>query len=233
MARRRYTTKHDYNMDVREQTPFESDIDYYRSLARQANARMSRIENAASKGDQMAKNMLKYAYRSAQYDIHQIAGADTANRFSMDIKETKSGEINQRALHKSINAVKQFLEAPSSTKTGLKAVYEQRARTINQRYGYEIGPDGKRHRRKDWKNLTWQDMAKYYESDRAAKDDSGYGSSTEVRALGAIKRIANKPELIKQALKGNYKLSNNDAINKAANLMIQNGLDPAILKDVK
>lgn len=222
MARKK-TTKYEYSMGAREQSPFESDIDYLKALTRTANARMTRIEKLA--GDPRYGSMIKYAYRNAQYDIKHIQGSDSS-RFSADVPETKSGGLNQQELHRRINAVKRFLDAPSSTKTGIKEVYEHRAKTVNQRYGYEVGADGKRHKRKDWQNLTWEDMANYYQSDIAEQEDKGYGSKTEVRALGAIKRVSNDPKKIREAIAGNYKLSSNEAVNKAAVEMLKNGLDP-------
>ena len=93
------------------------------------------------------------------------------------------------------------------------------------------GEDGKRHRRKDWQNLTWEDMARYYEQDEATTSDQKYGSKTEVRALGAIKRIGNDPDKIREAIKGNLKLSNDDAVNKAAVYMLQNDMIPDRLKE--
>lgn len=223
MAKR--VNKYDYDMTVRDQMPFESDIDYYKALARQANARLTRIENAAS--DPRYSNMSKYAYRNAQYDIHKITGSDANTRFDYNIPETKAGEINKTELHRRLNAVQKFLESPSSTKTGLKAVYEKRAQTINQKYGYYTGADGKRHKRGDWKNLTWEDMAKYYESDIAQQEDKTFGSKTELRALGAIKRVSNDPDKIRKALEGNQVLSNDAAVNAAALKMLENGLDPS------
>ena len=175
--------------------------------------------------------MDKYAYRNAQYDIKKITGSESASRFDYNIPLTKSGEVNQTELQRRINSAKRFLESPSSTKTGLKSVYEHRARTTNQRYGWEIGEDGKRHRRKDWQNLTWEDMARYYEQDEATTSDQKYGSKTEVRALGAIKRIGNDPDKIREAIKGNLKLSNDDAVNKAAVYMLQNDMIPDRLKE--
>ena len=217
--------KYEYKGGAREQSPFESDIDYYKTLMRQANARMTRIENNT---DPRFASMKKYAYRKAVYDIKGFEGAEEESRRfrADDIPLTKAGTVNKNELHKRISAAKRFLDSPSSTKTGIRAVYEHRAKTVNQRYGYEIGEDGKRHRRKDWQNLTWEDMANYYESDIAEQNDQQYGSKTEVRALGAIKRIANDPEKIKNAIAGNLKLSESDAVNKAAVEMLRNGLDP-------
>ena len=218
--------KYDYNMRVPEQNPFESDMDYYRSLARMANNRMTRIENLVASGDKDFGNMDKYAYRNAQYDIRKISGSEAAGRYDYNIPLTKEGRVNKTELQRRINSAKRFLESPTSTKTGLRKVYEKRARTINQRYGWEIGADGKRHRRKDWQNLTWEDMARYYEQDESVMADQKYGSKTEVWALGAIKRISNDPDKIKEAIKGNLKLSNDEAVQKAAQYMLQNGMIP-------
>lgn len=223
MSRKSRPLKHEYSIGAREQAPFESDVDYLKALTRQANARMTRIENIT---DSRYTSMKKYAYRNAMYDIKHIEGED-ATRFSADVPLTKTGAVNMQELHRRTNAVKRFLDAPSSTITGIKEVYEQRARTTNRRYGYEIGEDGKRHKNADWQNLTWEDMANYYDSEMHEQNDKKYGSKTEVRALGAIKRIANDKDKIQAAIDGNFKLSNNEGINKAAVEMLQNGLDPS------
>lgn len=218
--------KYEYDMNVPEKNPFESDLDYYKALAKQANARMTRIEKIVASGDRDFRNMDKYAYRNAQYDIKKITGSESADRFDYNIPLTRKGEVNQVELQRRINSVKRFLESPTSTKTGLKSVYERRARTTNQRYGWEIGEDGKRHRRKDWQNLTWEDMARYYEQDESTVSDQKFGSKTEVRALGAIKRLASDPEKIREAIKGNLKISNDDAVNKTALYMMQHDMIP-------
>lgn len=226
MKKKKNERSYTYDMGVPEQNPFQSDIDYYRSLASMANGRMTRIEHLAERNDPDFGNMIRYAYRNARYDIKKITGSETADRYDMKIPRNRKGEINQVELQRRIASIKRFLSSPTSLKSGLREVYQNRARTINKQFGWEIGPDGKRHRRKDWKNLTWEDMARYYEQDRTAIDDKKFGSITEVRALGAIKRISADPDKIREAIKGNLKLSNEEAVQKAAEYMLKNGMIP-------
>lgn len=213
----RKATAKKYGFTVPDWNPFsaESEVAYYRKLARRADDRLRKLEAVAMEDRSGFKDILKYAYRTAMYEIRNIRGKEWS-RFSQGIPKTKSGDINRMELHRRTEAVKRFLEAPSSTVSGVKRVYMQKAESLNNSLGL-TGSD----------RLTWQDISNYYESKFAEKEDSKYGSKTKFRALGAIRRVANDPEKIKQAVEGNLKLAKDETVNQVAVEMLKNGLDPA------
>ena len=47
-----------------------------------------------------------------------------------------------------------------------------------------------------------------------------------MRALGAVRRISKNPKQIREAIKGNVRLSKDDAVNEAAKKMLEFGMDP-------
>lgn len=196
-----------YGMTVREQRPGESDMAYYRSLAKQADQRLVRLERYSK--EKNYEGIMEYAYAGAMYDIRSLSGDPSARRFNQMPAKTKSGAINMRNLQARINAVKKFLESPTSTKQGITKVYKQRARTINNKYGT---------------NFTWQEMAAYYSNERNKALDSEYGSKTMVRVLGAMRRLGDDPEKIQRAIDGDIKISSDGIVNEIAKNLLSQGL---------
>lgn len=196
-----------YDMTVRDQRPGESDIAYFKALAKQADQRLVRLERYA--GQPNYGNLLDYAYANAMYDIRALTGDPDAVRFNRIPSKTKSGAFNQQNLHAKINAVKRFLESPTSTKQGITKVYKQRADTINKRYGTD---------------MTWQEMAAFYSSSAAQKIENEYkASKSVVRALGALRRIGDDPDKIEKAIAGDIKVSGDAVVNEIAVSLLQQG----------
>lgn len=195
-----------------------TEVEYYKKLAKKADDRLEALEQHAMKDDAGFKDILHYAYANAMYEIRHIRGEEWS-RFGQAIPKTQSGEVNKMELHRRIQAVRKFLESPSSTKRGIQAIYRQRAESLNE----SLGLKGK-------EKLTWKDIANYYESRFEENSDKQYGSQTKFRALGAVRRIAKNTELVAEIRAGNLKnikLSKDAIINQVAIEMIQNGLNPS------
>lgn len=209
-----------YGFTVPDYDPFGdlTEVQYYKQLAKTADNRLEALEQHALKDEVGFKDMLNYAYANAMYEIRHIRGEEWS-RFGQAIPKTKSGEVNKMELHRRIQAVKRFLESPTSTKRGIQAVYRQRAESLNKSLGLK-GKD----------KLTWKDIANYYESRFEENSSKQYGSQTKFRALGAVRRISKDTSLvaeIKAGNKKNVKIAKDEIINRVAIEMIQNGLDPA------
>ena len=204
---KRKETAEKYQMTAPSQKAGESDLAYFKRLAKAADTRLLRLKEYAKQENY--KNILNYAYANAMYDIKALTGDPTAERFNRVPARTKSGEINMQNLHAKINAVKRFLESPTSTKQGITRVYKQRAATINERYGA---------------NLTWQEMANYYSSSMAEKIENEYKASKSiVRALGALKRLGDDPETIRKAIEGDIKIANDAVVDEIARALLEQG----------
>lgn len=146
----------------------------YRTLAKRADERLRKLEIGA-KNEQKYANVLKYAYSNAMDDIRRFSGAD-AKRFNV-----KPPNDTQR-LQAKINAMRRFLESPTSTTTGIKRIYEKRVNTINEKYGT---------------NFTWEGLKEYFDSELSKKLDKKYDSGSSLINIGNIQK---HEEEIKTAL---------------------------------
>lgn len=144
----------------------------YLHLADIADRRMRRLEEYASK-DKKYANILKFAYDKAINDIEAERGSG-ANRF-------KAGALangNILNMQSRINDVLKFLNSPTSTISGVKKVYGQRAKVINEKYGL---------------NLTWEQMADFFENESVQATIQNFASDTAMKMMGKYYR--NKDEL--------------------------------------
>lgn len=144
----------------------------YLHLADIADRRMRRLEEYASK-DKKYANILKFAYDKAINDIEAERGSG-ANRF-------KAGALangNILNLQSRINDVLKFLNSPTSTISGVKKVYGQRAKVINEKYGLD---------------LTWEQMADFFENESVQTTIRNFASDTAMKMIGKYYR--NKDEI--------------------------------------
>lgn len=206
------TTKRDYStlkeLTVRERAPGESLERYYKALAKQADRRMRNLEQYAN--EPHFKNILKYAYGQALYDIRSLTGDLEATRFDRVAKKTQEGEPNKQNLKARINAVKKFLQSPSSTKRGLTAVYRQRAESLNAEHGTDF---------------DWQDLANFFESGMMDRLMGEYkASDTIIQAIYSIRNMSKKTLNEFRENKDRMVTVSDDAIvNEIANELLKSG----------
>ena len=210
-----------YNLDYK---PGETDIEYYHRLAKVADQRLVRLEEAAGlrKGKPGAAGFEKvtsYAYDRAMRDLAIYGGG---KRFNTKPPLNKDGTVDNRLLSEKLADIRTFLSSVTSTKQGIKTVYEDRANTINKKFGT---------------NFSWIDLADYYRSGDAQTKINGkvVNSDLMLRAVGLIQKadsevardIASKKKdkVIGQADKLVYK--------KALEIVKTNGaLSSSVLKGV-
>lgn len=160
----------------------------YRQLAKRADQRLVRLEQAAQQPGY--SNATKWAYRAAQKDIRKWGG-ENAKRFNIAPPATN------RELQAKIDDIKIFLESKTSTKKGITAVYKKTSNTFNQKYGT---------------NFTNKSFTKFWDSGFGDKIKSNYGSETAFKALGKITLRADKiVKAIKETDK-NVKIETGDKI---------------------
>ena len=189
----------EYSTQIRDIRPGESEVQYFRSLAKVADQRMVRLERLAMQDNY--KGVLSYSYQSAQYDIKALSGNPNATRFNIALKKNKDGTVNQAMLHAKINAVKRFLEAPTSMKKTITQSYQKRADTINKKFGT---------------NFTWQQMGRFFES-RAYNEMRGkhFASDMILKAIGRIQKTAKKKD-IQAGVDQNIRISGDAVVNEVA-----------------
>ena len=166
-------------IDKLDQAPDESIEHYYRRLAKQADQRLVRLEAAShEKGFKKIKN---WAYKKAIKDIEHWSGEGSMRFNTQPPKTMQQGEakIDYAKLKQKIEDIKHFLQAPTSTKSGVIKTYKQRAESMNRTI-----PGAK---------FTWENLAKVFEpagggTSFSDLSDAGYDSAQILQVFSAIQQ---------------------------------------------
>lgn len=142
----------------------------YRTLAKSADQRIVRLEQYAKEKD--FKTATQWAYRRAMHDIEQWSGSE-ANRFNTKPPSSKTDLLSK------IKDIENFLESETSTKKGIVSVYKRKAESLNKSMKRE---------NPDWVDVSWQDMAQYFQSSLYDKIDKQYGSKTKMMVMSTLKK---------------------------------------------
>lgn len=165
----------------------------YRKLAKRADQRLVRLEKLSGQKD--FKQVRQWAYKNAVTDALEWGASPDKPRFN--IAPPKS-TISLKA---KIRDIQNFLEKPTSTKTGIIDVYEKKAQTLNEKY-------------KDYGlNLNWSDVGTFFESALYKKLSKKYSSGTVVKAIATLKN--NEAEVIRDFAKhkaSHVKTEDNDIV---------------------
>ena len=148
--------------------PNESQERYYKRLAKAADRRLRDIEKLSQQSKY--SHVKEWAYKNAMYDLNNLYGSGK-NRFDVVLPKNQKGALSQKGYMARINAVKRFLQSPSSLKSGIDEVYDKRADTLNQKYGT---------------NFDWQSVGKVFESGLFKKMEKLFGSKTAVKTIGKM-----------------------------------------------
>ena len=152
---------------------------YYRRLAKMADQRMVRLEQLtdpkSDKYDANYKGAKSWAYARASYDITQKWGGNASKpRFN-----TKP-PVDKNALKAKINDIQEFLQAPTSTKSGITAGYKKKAAKFNKSQGAGKGKGIA---------INWEDWATYLDR-YGAKLYGDYGSVVMNRVIKTVQSMA-------------------------------------------
>ena len=192
----------------------------YTLLAIRADKRLQRLEKYAKR--EGLSNILKGAYARAVKDIEAWRGKGH-KRFGT--RPPKDPDI----LRQELNDIRAFLRSDTSTlKPGIGtqgyaiSVYEKAAKTFNERYGGDF---------------TWEDLAAFYGSKKAARIASRIkASKTVAKALGEFKKLREKypnrtREQWRKMIKEdpNLVLSSDEVLDDAMKKMIKAGVSPRTL----
>lgn len=173
----------------------------YRKLAKRADQRLVRLEKLSAQKD--FKQVKQWAYKNAVTDA--LEWGANVNKPRFNIAPPKS-TISLKA---KIQDIKNFLEKPTSTRSGIIDVYEKKAQTLNEKY-------------KDYGlNLNWSDVGTFFQSNLYKKLSKKYSSGTVIKAIATIKQ--NEDTVIQdfnQHKASHIKTEDNDMIiNDAINRM--------------
>lgn len=168
-----YSTKDIMTPGYEMPTTREGLVAVYRTLAKTADQRLVRLEQAAERGGENNPyaNVKEWAYRRGMRDIAEWSGAD-ATRFNVAPPEQLVD------LEAKIEDIKTFLSLKTSTIAGIKETFKDRADTLNKQY--------------PGLNFKWNDMAEFFESDLAEEMDKNYGSQTKFLVLAELRKNKEK-----------------------------------------
>lgn len=198
-----------YLLHVSQPRQGEGKVEYYKRLAKQADKRMRRIEELATQKG--FENIEKWAYANAIQKMKELGLGERWEKAPVKV----DGKIDLRELNKRITGVTQFLEMPTSTKSGIMHGYDVRTKTINEKYGT---------------NFSWEDIAKFYESSLWDKLDSKFASDSAMRVYAIIQKykLTSTQDLnaaIKEAAEKNQKLTDSEEIlNMVRKSLRKNGI---------
>lgn len=142
----------------------------YRKLAKRADQRLVRLEKASTRPEY--KNILAYGYANAKRDA--ISWGADAKRPRFNIRPPK----NTNQLKAKIADIQKFLGYETSTVSGIRKVYEKRAKTINKKYGTDF---------------DWASLAEFFETNLYKKMDALYYADAIFESVGVIQ--ANEEEI--------------------------------------
>ena len=202
-----YKSTQNYNYDIK---PGETDLQYYRRLAKTADQRLVRLE--ALKHDEHFKGAGKWAYARAMRDIEAYGGG---KRFNTKPPEARS------LFNDKIADMLRFLKSPTSTKKGITEVYQKRADTLNEKYDMDI---------------KWQDLANLSESGALDKMLGDYGSDTAFKSIGKITKNREQiqemidagkdrdlsPEEMEQSLAERYEIATDSPLDNSVESILEN-----------
>lgn len=136
----------------------------YRRLADRADKRLLRLERLAE-SDKNFDKVLEYSYKKAT-DRARVWGSTSGKaRFAIN------PPTNERDIKLKIKDIQDFLEKPSSTKSGIVKSYKKRVDNLNK-----LLPDGA-------KKLTWQEYKEYFEKAEAKNLDTKFGYRALTKAF--------------------------------------------------
>lgn len=193
----------------------------YKALAKRADQALVRLEKLSEQ--EHYHGVKNYAYARAARDIRAWDQKEAKAREKKGLKPAKiePGNIrfnrgmpkNEEQLRAKIADIRTFLDAPTSSKTKIKDIYQRRADTVNKRYKT---------------NFTWEELANYYESTEAEKIAAEHKASKSlIKALGAVKNL-DTPEQIHKAQRKNARIVKGDDIaNQIARELLANNVDIA------
>lgn len=149
----------------------ETDQEFYVRLAKVVDQRFVRIEDLSGLRGKAPVSGYDYAYKFA-YRKALEALPEGQMRFNANIPKPGTFEWRER-----VNAMRNFLMSPSSTKAGIKKTFINKAATINSKYGT---------------NFTGEELADFFSRGDWDKLYKDYGSDTIFIAIGKIQQLEDK-----------------------------------------
>lgn len=182
-----------------------------RKLAKRANQRMVRLERYAQ--EKRYQGATEFAYDIAQKQIKALYGKQgdklryTENQRIVSVsdgsKDLTGADLyrqNVYMLRAKIRSMEEFLSSESSTKVGLKKVYDKRAHTISTASKFGLADQGL--------SLSADDLQRFFESKKQSKLAKMVGSLNMFVVAAVMKenKLASNKRELQKFLKENIDL---------------------------
>lgn len=179
----------------------------YNRLAKKADRRMRELERFSRYKEY--EDITEYAYKVAKKDIQKY----TPPGMKYEAPRWQRNEpMDTRTLKAKIADINKFLKMKSSTVTGVRKIYENRAKALNK-VAKENGEEP---------NFTWQELADFFEMGLWDKGKDTYGSATLLISIGVMKKKHKEvADLIKKKTTDNIQLSDDVVINETIQKLLE------------
>ena len=183
-------------MTKRKMDAYESELKQFRTLAKRADQRLREIERYADRSG--FENMTNWAYKKAMRDIQYWSG-EGKTTFNRD------APTSLKQLRAKTRDIQEFLNAPTSTMTGTKEMYQNRADILNKRYGT---------------SFSWEDLGDVFDRKEENEFYQKFGGKTYLKAVDYLK---NNEEKIMKGLMARENITirtGNRKVNTAVNQLL-------------
>ena len=181
-------------------------LEDYRREMKIANRRLQRLEKLAEDPDY--ENVLKYAYRLAERDVKEL-GIGDLEKVRYRIPE------NTNKLQSALRRVREFNKMPTSTKSGIKAVYQKDASNFNRSFGT---------------NFTWSELKDFTSSVDWEGLKKDRGSTVLQKVIRSIMDNKIKPSDIAEAISKHKTIAGQDEVESDwTKRLVEDGLDVSML----
>lgn len=181
---------------ARQKNPLLSTEKYkaFKQLAKRADQRLVRLEKLQK--EEGFENVLKFAYKRATKDIEKWGLTKEGKQFRFNVRPK-----SEEQLDKMMKDVERFLSSKTTTKKDIINVYDSKRNALKEAYGVD---------------LTWQEIALYFETGFAKKYDKTYASKTALKAIAVIQQSKAKTYQELKSAVDTMKVLDDDVANEEA-----------------
>lgn len=155
---------------------YQSELKEFRKLAKRADQRLRELERLQNQ--EGFQNVTNWAYRKAMRDIKHWSG-EGRTTFNRDAPK------NLNSLRAKTRDIEDFLNAASSTKTGIMKTYKKKAESLNKRYGT---------------SFNWEDLGNIFDNKEENIIYQKAGGKSYLKAVDYLNK--NEDQIMRQLMNG-------------------------------
>ena len=189
-------------MTKRNTSAYEEEYKRFQKLAHRADQRLRELGRVAEQSG--FENITRWAYQKAMRDIKSWSG-ENKKTFQRDVPKQPTSKFGLKQLRAKTRDVIDFLDAPTSTKTGTKSMFQQRADNLNKKYGT---------------SFDWEDLGNVFDQKEENPVYEKFGGKTYLKAVDYLK---NNEDKIMKSLMSQEKVAvrtGNRKVNQAVKTLL-------------